>query len=385
MASVRSFSQSRYWYACFSVPHGGRLKQIQRNTKETNRRRALEIARKWEQAAHSKLTESQARKVIGEIYAMVNPGDSLPGSTIRSWFESWSKAKSRETAPSTADRYKRISDQFIVSLNARADLDVSALTVRDVLAFRDQLTEQLTSSTANTAVKVVRMALKDAVGAGMCLTNVAAAVKPSRSTAQQQLRRAFTQAELARIYREAQDEWKGLVLFGLYTGQRLGDVAGLTWRNVDLDRGELSFVSRKTNRRLLVPLVLPLHKYLESLPASDDPDAPIFPRAFTVGRTGTLSNQFYQILVAAGLASRRTHVGHGKGRNARRRFNALSFHALRHTATSLMKNAGISPAIVQDLIGHDSPAISAHYTHIEESAKRLALESLPDITLRALK
>jgi hypothetical protein len=30
-----------------------------------------------------------------------------------------------------------------------------------------------------------------------------------------------------------------------------------------------------------------------------------------------------------------------------------------------MKNAGISPAIVQEFIGHDSPAINAHYTHIE--------------------
>ena len=61
-------------------------------------------------------------------------------------------------------------------------------------------------------------------------------------------------------------------------------------------------------------------------------------------------------------------------------FNELSFHALRHTATSLMKNAGVSPAIVQDIIGHESPAISAHYTRIEESTKRLAVDALPDVT-----
>jgi integrase len=62
-------------------------------------------------------------------------------------------------------------------------------------------------------------------------------------------------------------------------------------------------------------------------------------------------------------------------------FNELSFHALRHTATSLMKNAGISPAIVQDIIGHESPAISAHYTRIEESTKRGAVDSMPDVTI----
>jgi hypothetical protein len=46
-----------------------------------------------------------------------------------------------------------------------------------------------------------------------------------------------------------------------------------------------------------------------------------------------------------------------------------------------MKNAGISPAIVQDIIGHQSAEISAHYTHVENAAKLKALNALPDITL----
>jgi hypothetical protein len=45
-----------------------------------------------------------------------------------------------------------------------------------------------------------------------------------------------------------------------------------------------------------------------------------------------------------------------------------------------MKNAGVSPAVVQDFIGHDSPAVSAHYTRIEESTKRRAVDLLPDVT-----
>jgi site-specific recombinase XerD len=45
----------------------------------------------------------------------------------------------------------------------------------------------------------------------------------------------------------------------------------------------------------------------------------------------------------------------------------------------MMKNAGISPAVVQDLVGHESAAMSAHYTHIESDAKRKALDTLPVI------
>jgi integrase len=167
----------------------------------------------------------------------------------------------------------------------------------------------------------------------------------------------------------------------LYTGQRLGDIASLTWRNVDLDRGELAFTTQKTKRRQLVPLATPLQKYLvEELNAGDNPAEPLFPNAIAVKRIGTLSNQFYEILVSAGLAVKRSHKTIGKGRHARRSFNEVSFHALRHTATSLMKNAGISPAIVGDIIGHDSPEVNARYTHIEESAKRRAIAALPDIT-----
>jgi hypothetical protein len=44
-----------------------------------------------------------------------------------------------------------------------------------------------------------------------------------------------------------------------------------------------------------------------------------------------------------------------------------------------MKNAGVSPAIVQDIIGHNSAEVSAHYTHIDSAAKKAALAQLPDL------
>ncbi|PYI78964.1 MAG: hypothetical protein DMF05_11085 [Verrucomicrobia bacterium] len=162
--------------------------------------------------------------------------------------------------------------------------------------------------------------------------------------------------------------------------KRLGDIAALTWQNVDLARGELALVSRKTSRGQLIPIAAQLQKFIESADTGDDPKQPLFPKASEAKRISTLSNQFYDIMADAGLVESRKRKSNGKGRNSRRTFNELSFQALRHTATSLMKNAGISPAIVQDIIGHDSPAISANYTRIEESAKRRDVETLPDVT-----
>jgi integrase len=42
----------------------------------------------------------------------------------------------------------------------------------------------------------------------------------------------------------------------------------------------------------------------------------------------------------------------------------LNFHSLRHTAVSLLKDAGIPEAAVMELGGHDSKQMSAHYTHV---------------------
>lgn len=98
-----------------------------------------------------------------------------------------------------------------------------------------------------------------------------------------------------------------------------------------------------------------------------------------------LSQQFHDLLVPAGLAFPRPPKWkpQGKGRDAPRSRSEVTFHSLRHTATSLLKNAGVSEALAPDIIGHESAAISRHYTHIDESSKRKALSKLPDVTALA--
>ena len=92
------------------------------------------------------------------------------------------------------------------------------------------------------------------------------------------------------------------------------------------------------------------------------------------------------MLVAAGLATPRPPKwkAQGKGRKTARTRSEVTFHSLRHTAISLLKNAGVSEAVARDIIGHESAAISRHYTHIDESSKREALSKLPDVTATAV-
>jgi len=96
--------------------------------------------------------------------------------------------------------------------------------------------------------------------------------------------------------------------------------------------------------------------------------------------SNTLSRQFDELLTRAGLIQRETtHRKRGNGRGAWRVQSELSFHSLRHTATTLLKSTGASNAIAGEIIGHDSAAISRGYTHIETETLRKAVDAMPDI------
>ena len=162
----------------------------------------------------------------------------------------------------------------------------------------------------------------------------------------------------------------------------LRHLALLTWANVDLQHNRLSLVTRKTRTPIVLPLTGGLKEHLLSLPTSDDLSTPLHERAYRIvtgqhGRTGSLSNQFAQLLTHAGLREPTTHeVTTGKGRGGPRNGGELSFHSLRHSAVSLLKAAGIPHSTVQALIGHESAAISQHYTHTDQEVIGQATEKL---------
>ena len=182
----------------------------------------------------------------------------------------------------------------------------------------------------------------------------------------------------------ADGEWKSMILFGLYTGQRLSDIAGLIWANLDLQARELRLVQRKTGKRINLPLAGSLLAHVESLPSSDDPSTPIHPRAYAlmerVGRVAGLSGQFADLLAQAGLRNQQPHRRtHGKGSGIGNSQAGISFHSLRHSAVSFLKESGVPESVVMEMVGHDSVEISRHYTRSGKEAMIRAAEAFPDL------
>jgi integrase len=381
MASIRQRQGSKYWFACVTLPNGRR---VQRSTKETNRKKAQQIADKWEAATRGRVTARQAQKVIAELYRDIT-GQHLVFPTVREYFDSWVARKKPEIAPSSYHLYHEKARRFVNWLGNRADQQIALITRDDILGFRAVELERVAPRSVNHSIKFLRMVFKTAKEDGKYQDeNPASGVKVAK-LGDSSRRRGFTIPEIRRVLEVANAEWRSLIYFGLYCGQRLGDLARLTWSNVDLARDEIRFVSRKTGRTMIIPIAPPLRVEIENLPAGDDPHQPLHPRAFASvensGRTNTLSRQFRELLADAGLATPKAHrtTEAAPGRDGPRELSQISFHSLRHSATSLMKNAGINASVVMDIIGHESEAISAHYTHIDEETKRKAIALLPAI------
>jgi integrase len=382
MASLRKFPRSPFWFACFTLPDG---KRVQRSTKEKKRKDAQIKADSWEKLSKERAKARQSHKVIADIYRTAHKED-LPDATARAYLNGWLERRKGEIAPASYASYKARSTHFIGWLAEFADRPLAEIETTHFVRYRDAVATARTASTANHGIKVLRAIFEDARRGGFIAENPAkdcGLLKKVAGTS----RRPFTLDELRRVLEAASEEWRSLVLFGLYTGQRLGDLARLTWQNIDLAAQEIQVTTAKTGRLVRIPIAAPLLAHIETLPAGDNPKAPLHPKAAALATVNgsTLSRQFGELLANLGL--REAGTGHeakedGKGRASRRGKSEVSFHSLRHTATSLMKNAGISPAIVQDIIGHDSAEMSAHYTHVEHAAKANALASLPDLTIR---
>jgi integrase len=177
-----------------------------------------------------KLAHSPARsspKVHGASHLPRSSGERLPGTTVGEWCIQWLAIKKVETEVSTHQRYGAIVKRFVEGLGVRSKSDLSAVRSEDIASLRDRLASELSRSSAIMAVKVFRVCLGAALKRGLVTSNPAATVDTLKRRGESK-RRPFTLPEIQRLLVVCNDEWRGLVLFGIYTGQRLGDLARLT-------------------------------------------------------------------------------------------------------------------------------------------------------------
>jgi integrase len=379
MASIWRHPGSQYWTACFRDATG---RQRRISTKATDKKTARKIAEEYQKSVRIERTLKQLNETLDRFHEEFS-GQKVVRATLRGYVLEWLATKEPETARSTLAFYRGSLGKFVSYLGERADAPLARINRTEIVSFRNALAAKLSSKTVNHDLKAVRMLFRSARRDGLITEDPAEFVEPVRreNRPAEKTRRNFTLEELRVVLDAADSEWRSMILFGLYTGQRLGDIATLCWSNIDLSKGELRLRTRKTARTMILPLAEPLRHHLENLDPGVHPEIPLHPRAFALinsqKKSSMISRQFGELLAQAGLREHKPHRSEGKGRGGRRTVDALTFHGLRRTATTLLHEAGIPAAVAQALIGHDSEAVHELYISVGREALQKAADTLP--------
>lgn len=279
--------------------------------------------------------------------------------------EEWLGSK-HNLKPSTRARYQVVLDTFIANHADVAVGDISRQLVRDWVA---DLSVSHAPASVHKTIGVLRQVLTMAVDDNRLILNPADGVElPAVGTVEQ---RFLTLEQLHALAGAAGDNRALVYVLGT-CGLRFGEVAELRWRDVDLSKKTMSV-------RRSVTLVN--NKFVVGTPKGGK------------GRTVSIS-QFVADLLTPGPADALvfpdTAGGHMRGTNVRRRWwsdavtaaklfpriekNAagekvavyeFKIHELRHTAASLAIQAGCNIKTLQNMLGHESAALTLdRYGHL---------------------
>ena len=171
--------------------------------------------------------------------------------------------------------------------------------------------------------------------------------------------RELNETEVDKLLAYPKGEVWVLMNLGIYTGMRLKDAALLKWSDVDLKQDKIIFIPWKTakNQKVVhVPILPKLKKsllWVKKQKLDDELVLPEMAASYHKSRTN-LSALVKRIFVDLKIT---------KGK--------VGFHSLRHTFVSTCAKAGVPMSVVQAIVGHGSPAMTRHYTHIDvESARK---------------
>ena len=352
-----------------------------------------ESGRRRQQWRSGFATKREAERALAETIQRLGTGGYVEPSkvTVAAFLEEWLASARASVRPSTHATYTTLCRTHVAPAVGTMPLQQLSGSRLNKL-YGDLLEAGRRDGKGGLSIRTVRhvhttihTALGEAVRWGRVYRNVADLATPPRQRTKKRPA-TWTAEELRAFLEQVRDDR----LYAFYhlagsTGMRRGEVAGLTWRDVDLAAGRLSvsqtvisvnyeimFSAAKTgagarsialdpgtvgvlrhHRKAQLEERLALGGYAEDhdLVFCELDGSPLHP--------SNLSKRFDRLVRASGLPR-------------------LRFHDLRHTHATLALRAGVHPKIVSERLGHADIAITLNtYSHAipamqEEAAAKVA-------------
>jgi integrase len=239
---------------------------------------------------------------------------------------------------------------------------LSQVTQWKIEKWKGERSKEVKPNTVNRELTVIKHMLRKAVEWGMTSNNPATGVK--RFTYNDQRTRFLTVDEtrsvLSECGKQVDQPWLlPIVLLALHTGMRKGELCGLRWENVHLDRSVITVKQGKTQRVKTVSINEPAREALEWFAANRYGDYLLmWPWGKRVGSV-TVYEAFKRAYIAAGVIDFR-------------------FQDLRHTFASHLAMSGADLLTLKDLLGHTNIQMTTRYAHLFQEHKAQAVARLAE-------
>ena len=306
------------------------------------------------------------------------------GNWLEVWYENYAKIKMR---PSTYLTYHGYIENHIkpqlgkIPLNDLTTLHLQQFYKKLLAEGRVERIEAqkqpkgLSAKTVRNIHQIISSALKLAIEQRLIAHNPAdgcALPKAERKEMQ-----TLPVEQLTSFLREAKDSGVfALYYIDLITGLRRGELLGLKWSDIDLEKGDLR-VQRQIGRinGKIIEMPLKTKNAYRTLPLSADAISVLKMQKCKVGNSewvfpsptgGPMSpdgvlHMLHRVLKRAGLPK-------------------VRFHDLRHTFATLALQNGVDIKTVSGMLGHFSAGFTLDtYAHVTTSAKREAAKTMGNI------
>lgn len=278
---------------------------------------------------------------------------------------------------------KYIARSFLGFLEEKRIGRLEEITASDMTEFFLSLVGRLSAGSIKKYRVVISSVFNAAINDAIIIRNpVTRAKLPDACYDPPNERKAFTMEELALLCEKMPDPWPSVIrLTYLAGGLRMADVCTLRWDAVNFSANEITILprkTRKTGKKLLIPMSPPLRSLLLDLPADSEYVFPSLAHDFATARY-IPSATFVKWVKKLGIAQ--------TAQSAARSFSQLSFHSIRHTVVTQLRAAGIvAPDVVRSIVGHSSEQVERGYFHAP-AEKRMegysflaqSLKTLPDM------
>jgi len=347
-------------------------------------------------------TEEEAVKKLNKALGEHGRGLLLPAdrTTVAKFLTSWigQHKDANNIRARTYDDYLQVIENHLIPAIGRRRLD--QLTPQHVQSMITATSKEgLSARTVNKIRAVLRSALSDAEKWGMVHRNVAKLVRtPKVSTYEGNV---LTAEEGRRLLISLRDHpLEALVSTAFQLGLRQGEVLGLRWQDVNLERAECVIRQQyQAGKNVEVPPDATREtRYLLkfSEPKTDRSRRPLpLPPQLVRALKGHRARQEearhaagwrwveLDLVFTTEIGTPINQSNLGKAMKLVYRMAGIkprSFHDLRRSASSILQSRQVSTATVRDLLGHsDASTTMKHYTRSYDADMRSAVNILGDL------